>query len=502
MKKATIKRILFGSGIAFGCLGLVIILIWKIVFPYFLVKNIALKDGSLTEQTWIKNTVPIYFKVYMFNWSNPEQTLSKKENPNFVEMGPYTFKFLEMKSDIVWNNNSTLTFSANRLWTFVPEMSNGKLSDHVTNINALAVSIGDRVENMGWLVKDVLNEVLELFEGKVYITKTVEELLFEGYKDRLLNIANYMKSKIPDFDIGYLPEKFGWYFKKNITETDIFNIHTGADNINMLGKLHSWNYTTECGIYNGECDKVRGSLGDLWPMNISAENTSSLFISDFCGAFDLTKTDNKVLNDLTGVHFLGTVQTFDNGIKYSENRCYCKNNTCEKPSGVRDVSGCVHGPIYLSFPHFYLADESYREHLNGMNPAPEKHQFSVLLQEDSGIVMEIFARLQINVDVNPNSGISFFSNLPKMMFPTIWFEEHAELPNDLKSKLTLIFTRLPYWFPTTAYIFGITGCILALIGSIIFPHDRNSDSIPYTSAINEVPKDEENTDEKSSRHEN
>ena len=30
----------------------------------------------------------------MFNWSNPEQTLSKKEKANFVEMGPYTFKWV------------------------------------------------------------------------------------------------------------------------------------------------------------------------------------------------------------------------------------------------------------------------------------------------------------------------------------------------------------------------------------------------------------------------
>lgn len=95
----------------------------------------------------------------------------------------------------------------------------------------------------------------------------------------------------------------------------------------------------------------------------------------------MTKQGKKTLHDVTGVHFIGTAETFDNGTKYPENRCYCKNNTCEKPSGVRDVSDCVHGPIYLSFPHFYLADDSYRENLNGMNPASEKHQFSALLQQ-------------------------------------------------------------------------------------------------------------------------
>lgn len=62
-------------------------------------------------------------------------------------------------------------------------------------------------------MKDAVSDVLYLFERKAYVTKTVEELLFEGYEDRMLNIANYLKKKFPDIDIGYMPEKFGWYFK-------------------------------------------------------------------------------------------------------------------------------------------------------------------------------------------------------------------------------------------------------------------------------------------------
>lgn len=71
--------------------------------------------------------------------------------------------------------------------------------------------------------------------------------------------------------------------QKNESQVDFYNIHTGTDDINNLGKVHSWNYKTQCNIYSGNCDQVRGSLGDLWPMNISGEETASIFISDLCG---------------------------------------------------------------------------------------------------------------------------------------------------------------------------------------------------------------------------
>ncbi|XP_065209534.1 protein croquemort-like [Planococcus citri] len=478
-----IKIILYVCGSALCVIGFILILIWKPVFDYLLVKNIALTNGSLTEQTWIQNSVPIYFKVYMFNWSNPEETLNENKKPNFVEMGPYTFKFLQVKSNIVWNENSTLTFNSDRIWTFVPEMSNGNLSDLVTNINAVAMTIGDRAKDWIKIGKIAVNEALEVLEGKIYVTKTVEDLLFDGYQDRLLNIANYIKPKIP-FDIGYLPEKFGWYFKKNVSEIDVFNIHTGTDNINLLGKVNSWNYSTQCGVYSDSCDRVRGSLGDLWPMNISAENTASIFVSDFCGAFDLIKVGNtERLYNVAGVRFIGTERTFDNGTRFPENLCYCKNYQCQYLSGIRDVSDCVHAPIRISFPHFYLADESYRQNVSGMDPVLEKHQFSVTLQKDSGIPMEIFARLQINVDVQPYPGIAFFSRLPKAMFPTVWFEEHAELPNDLRGKLNLLFTQLPGWLPVSAFVLMTLGAIIITIGCISSRFYRqNSDSeVPYTT---------------------
>lgn len=49
-------------------------------------------------------------------------------------------------------------------------------------------------------------------ERKLVITKTVDELLYKGYDDELLNMLS--KMKIPNFKIPF--DKFGWFYNVNI----------------------------------------------------------------------------------------------------------------------------------------------------------------------------------------------------------------------------------------------------------------------------------------------
>lgn len=53
-------------------------------------------------------------------------------------------------------------------------------------------------------------------EKEVYVTKTVDELLFEGYHDRILSVATKLKNWGFEVD-KFLPAKFGWYFDVRIS---------------------------------------------------------------------------------------------------------------------------------------------------------------------------------------------------------------------------------------------------------------------------------------------
>ena len=53
-----------------------------------------------------------------------------------------------------------------------------------------------------------LSSTFEMTESKVFLTKTAGELLFDGYEDSLLSIAEMMT---PTTTIPI--DKFGWFYK-------------------------------------------------------------------------------------------------------------------------------------------------------------------------------------------------------------------------------------------------------------------------------------------------
>lgn len=42
-----------------------------------------------------------------------------------------------MRTNLTWNGNGTITFYQKRIWHFEAALSNGSLSDDVTNLNAI-----------------------------------------------------------------------------------------------------------------------------------------------------------------------------------------------------------------------------------------------------------------------------------------------------------------------------------------------------------------------------
>ncbi len=93
-------------------------------------------------------------------------------------------------------------------------------------------------------------------------------------------------------------------------------------------------------------------------------------------SFQLQNAGSASAHDIDGVKFAGSEKTFDNGAKYKKSACYCPRDGCSVKPGVRNFTD-----FFVSFPHFYSADESYRNSIEGMHPDPQKHEFNVILQK-------------------------------------------------------------------------------------------------------------------------
>lgn len=103
-----------------------------------------------------------------------------------------------------------------------------------------------------------------------------------------------------------------------------------------------------------------------------------------CSVINLKAGDKEVVKNLTGVKFVAGEDVFSN-----TTACYCPSGKCPL-SGVRDISTCKGAPAFVSFPHFYLADPSYRDAVVGMTPDPEKHSFRMTLEKVSLVLQRIY----------------------------------------------------------------------------------------------------------------
>jgi scavenger receptor class B protein 1 len=318
-------------------------------------------------------------------------------------------------------------------------------------------------------MKAAINLLIGGSRGPFFVTKTVKELLFDGYDDALLKVIR--ASNDPSFP--KIPfDRMGWFYSRNNSETydGKFRMFTGVDEITKLGNLQMWNGKPSTNLYRGNCSNVRGSTGELWaPIENNETPNLSIFASDICRNIDLKYESEVEKLGLKGHRWVADESVFDNGFKYPEMSCYCSANEELCPDlapGVFNASSCKwSSPAFISFPHFYLADEVYLTNLTGMNPQKEKHQFTIALEPQTGIPLSVNAALQINLLIKPWHGITKFKDVPQLFAPILWFRQRAELTEEL-AKQARTATSLP---SIGVYVaFGLMGAgILIAISAIL-----------------------------------
>lgn len=82
---------------------------------------------------------------------------------------------------------------------------------------------------------------------------------------------------------------------------------------------------------------------------------------------------------IRGARYISDSTILDNGTNVPSRKCYCVGECI--PSGALNISLCKWGaPAFISLPHFYLADPSYRNNIKGMKPNKEKHEISLSIE--------------------------------------------------------------------------------------------------------------------------
>uniref|UniRef100_A0A8C9B246 Scavenger receptor class B member 2 n=1 Tax=Phocoena sinus TaxID=42100 RepID=A0A8C9B246_PHOSS len=382
-------------------------------------KNIVLRNGSETFESWRKPPLPVHTQFYFFNVTNPEEVL-RGETPRLEEVGPYTYRELRNKEDIQFGDNgTTISAVSNKAYVFERDKSVGDPKvDLLRTLNIPALTA------MEWAQLPFLHELIEAllkaYQQKLFVTHTVDELLW-GYKDEILSLINIFKPDISPY--------FGLFYGKNGTNDGDYVFLTGEDNYLNFCKIVEWNGKTSIYITFSDFESVQGlpALRFKVPAEILA-NTS----------------------DNAGF-------------------CIPKGNCLG--SGVLNVSVCKNGaPIIMSFPHFYQADEKFVSAIEGMHPNKNYHETFVDINPLTGIILRAAKRFQINVYVKKLDDFIETGNIRTLVFPVMYINESVLIDKETASRLksvintTLIITNIPYIIMALGVLFGLIFTWLACRG--------------------------------------
>lgn len=338
-------------------------------------QNLELRPDSRSYSEWKQPTVPLYLDIYLFNWTNPHEIKNQSTKPSFEQLGPYRFREFPDKLNITFNDdNSTVSYRKFSWFYFDPDGSNGSLSDMLTTVNMVSLGAGNRAQNWSSWKQLGVSMALGTHSQKIHVTKTVQELLFEGYEDSLVKLSSIFDNDTP-FD------RVGLMVKKNGTElpSGRYNVHTGVNDIYQFGSVKNFNDLPEFPFYESECKKLKGSAGEFFSPEPSTHEPINLFTPEMCRSIPYDYEKDIELHGIKGYRFAAGARALDNGTLYKDNKCYATDDFM--PSGVMNISICNYGhPMFMSFPHFYGADPSYLDAVDGLAPSKDKHQAFITLE--------------------------------------------------------------------------------------------------------------------------
>uniref|UniRef100_A0A2K6SHM9 Scavenger receptor class B member 2 n=1 Tax=Saimiri boliviensis boliviensis TaxID=39432 RepID=A0A2K6SHM9_SAIBB len=382
-------------------------------------KNIVLRNGTEAFDSWEKPPLPVYTQFYFFNVTNPEEIL-RGETPRVEEVGPYTYRELRNKANIQFGDNgTTISAVSNKAYVFERDQSVGDPKVDLIrtlNIPVLTVIEWSRVH----FLREIIEAMLKAYQQKLFVTHTVDELLW-GYKDEILSLIHVFRPDISPY--------FGLFYEKNGTNDGDYVFLTGEDNYLNFTKIVEWNGKTSVYITFSDYESVQGLPAFRYkvPAEILA-NTS----------------DNA-------------------GFCIPEGNCL--------GSGVLNVSICKNGaPIIMSFPHFYQADERFVSAIEGMHPNKEDHETFVDINPLTGIILKAAKRFQINVYVKKSDDFVETGDIRTMVFPVMYLNESVLIDKETASRLksvintTLIITNIPYIIMALGVFFGLVFTWLACKG--------------------------------------
>uniref|UniRef100_A0A8C7IZY0 Scavenger receptor class B member 1 n=1 Tax=Oncorhynchus kisutch TaxID=8019 RepID=A0A8C7IZY0_ONCKI len=422
--------------------GTVLVFVGPIIIDNQIVKNLVIDPKNEMSYTmWKDVPVPFFMTVYFFNVLNPTEVLAG-EKPMVEQRGPYVYRKHIQKRNITFHPNHTVSYLEYRSYFFEPSMSVGNESDVVTIPNMLVLGAAVMMENLPFAVRLMISTTFKTFKEGPFLTKSVGKLMW-GYDSKLVDFLNKW---LP----GMLPStgKFGLFAEFNNSNTGLFTIHTGKDDIRLIHKVDSWNGLTKLTNWKTpQCNMINGTAGQMWPPFITKESTLPFYSPDACRSLEMVYQREGIMEGIPLYRYVAPKTLFANGSDYAPNEGFCP---CRQ-SGLLNVSSCRSSQC----THDLL--------------------ISLSLQE-TGVPLNVSIRLQLNLYMKKVSGITETGKISEVMMPMMWFEENGYIDGEILTTFHTNLVLLPMVMVYMQYCFIVLG--LATILGVVLLYYRNKVRFP------------------------
>ncbi|CAH8674936.1 unnamed protein product [Schistosoma rodhaini] len=433
------------------------------LFASLISRKLAILPGSEIFDNWKSPSVPVYFSIYLYNLTNPEEVLNGGR-PRFDEVGPYVYREDRQRNNVEFSEESppkTVKYQHRILYYFQPELSVGPDDQGiVTSLDLVTVAINN--------LPEYLKIAFFLYTFNAFVSKTPREIIW-GYEDPLMSAC--LSYGTCDTD------RAGLMVTKNGTKVSDFVIDTGAYNISNVGKVLRYNGETSLNYWHTDyANMINGTDGSVIRPGLQMSSRIFFFVPDFCRSFHSDAVGWATATHDSGVHllrFASHPEQSQNATVNPLNAAFCPKKKAGPdcpPTGMIPLSPCsnprIAVPIFACQPHFLGADPSIRAAMDGIREPDVKHDSTILLIEpNTGFVLEAFKKVQINAYIENRASLNevYKDMAGPYFFPLAWFTEFAVADKKALSKISNYILKPKKIIPIVLSTVGS----LALISAVI-----------------------------------
>ncbi|KAL4711629.1 hypothetical protein ACJJTC_011337 [Scirpophaga incertulas] len=287
----------------------------------------------------------------------------------------------------------------------------------------------------------------------------------------------------------------------NLTESGPYEMVRGREKVDELGHIVSYKGKTSMSNFWGNdefCGRLNGSDGSIFPP-INENNVPKrlyTFEPEICRSLYASLVGKRTIHNITAYYYEISSEALAAKSANPENKCFCRKNWSANHDGclimgLLNLITCQGAPAIASLPHFYLASEELLDYFDsGVSPDQAKHTTYVYMDPVTGVVLSGIRRLQFNIEMRAMTGVPQLENVPTGLFPLLWIEEGAALPDSIVQELKESHTLLGYvqatrWILLAIAVVATIVSAVAVARSGILPMwGRNSNSVSFILSHN------------------